>query len=429
MFRGPLVVRVLPGVSLLRQARYNTLMIELSNIDDACSRCGLCLREQKVEGMPELMCGDLAEELLATQDLAELSPEAYEFIVSCALCNACTARCPQDISCAETVTAAREKLVSLDPEHLDNYRAYRVDYRENCFTVLRERAGYAYDDLLDAPFEKREQSSNEVSLFFSGCSLANYSEALTKATFLLLKQHGAVQGLSVHCCGKPLGDMGARDAQKHYGIHLVAALRQGAVNRLVVACPNCFSALQALFAQHKIDDIALEPLPRVLEALGIAYTGTAFARVSVHDSCPDRSNGLFAQSTRALLGLGTTTPEIQEMQNHGLHTICCGAGGMASLGNPALSTKRRARRLDQFKNTGAECLVCNCVSCVQALVQNAEAPPVHHYLELLLDIPIDWQAVQKNVDRVYLEAGEKLSLPLEQCTPVFANPTDKSKGT
>lgn len=394
-------------------------MEKLSDIDAECIRCGVCEKQQCAEGMPVIMCGDLAEELEAARDITEVSPGAHEFLLSCSLCDACTAYCPQLISCAQLVKTGRERLLGLQPELARSYRPYRVDYRENFFTELQKASGFAYDDVLDSSPRARDASRPDegIGLFFPGCSLSSYSEELTKATHDLLLNRGAVQGMSVYCCGKPLSSIGAPAAYRSYGTGLIERLRERRVSRLIVACPNCYCSLDSLFGQNNVGDIAIEALPRVLLELGLTYTGGEFACISVHDSCPDRTSLCFAQATRALLAPGGM--DIREMESQGTNTICCGAGGFAQVGGPEHSAARRARRVRQFEDTGADCLVCSCIGCVNAFLSDENAPETRHYLELLLDSPINWDAVQHACESLYDEDEVAFERPLSESTKVF----------
>jgi Fe-S oxidoreductase len=186
---------------------------------------------------------------------------------------------------------------------------------------------------------------------------------------------------------------------------------------LVVGCPNCFYKLSELLAESNAKDIIVDDLPTVLKGLGLQYFTGEYASISVHDSCPDRSGLHFAEATRALFeaeGL-----RLLEMQDHGGSTLCCGAGGLAQVGGPTKSAERRIRRLRQFAQTGAECLVCSCMSCVNAFLSDRDAPPTHHYLELVLDTRINWQAVQLAFDTMQLQYRHLLTLPLAESTRVF----------
>lgn len=385
------------------------------------------MKQQAAEGMPAIMCGDLAKEAAAAQDLAELNSEAYDFFLSCSLCDACTVFCPEHISCTELVKAGRERLLELQPELAQGYRAFFVDYRENLFTALKDAAGFIYDDALEgaAKHEIKDKAKDEdrvgleeKTLFFAGCSLSSYSEDLSNATFALLQEQGVVDGMTTYCCGKPLGDIGLREAHEAYGKSLIELIKKQGYTRLIVACPNCFYELKALLEHPKDKNLVLEDLPAVLLTLGMSCKGDEFSSLAVHDSCPDRFSRRFAQNTRMLLRSEDST--LIEMKHHDRNTICCGAGGMAQVGGATHSAKRCLRVLEEFADTKAECLVSSCVSCVNAFVSSAsQAPIARHYLEILTGVAIDWQLVQRAFDKVYQSNEEVFTLPPSKSTKVF----------
>jgi Fe-S oxidoreductase len=259
----------------------------------------------------------------------------------------------------------------------------------------------------------------------------------------VLRQGGTVQGMSVYCCGKPLTDSGNAEAFERYADGLLALFEQRGVARLVVACPNCFYWLSALFKARQVEGIALDVLPEVLTTLecdrgrfsvtpspSVLSAGAtdgvtenrplshpSVVSVAVHDSCPDRADGRFGRATRALLA--SEGLAIKEMEHHSASTLCCGAGGLAQVGGSAHSAERCERRLRQFAATGADYLVCSCMSCANAFLSHTSAPKTRHYLELLLDTRIDWRAGQLAYDKMLVQTRELSALALGVGTKIF----------
>jgi Ni,Fe-hydrogenase I small subunit len=46
----------------------------------------------------------------------------------------------------------------------------------------------------------------------------------------------------------------------------------------------------------------------------------------------------------------------------------------------------------EFQETNADCLVTACVSCTNSMLRSGTPVSAHHYLELLFDTPIRWEA-------------------------------------
>ncbi|MDR2672714.1 MAG: (Fe-S)-binding protein [Coriobacteriales bacterium] len=450
-------------------------MFDFDQIDDACIRCGLCMSQQRAEGMPALMCGDIAQTFANVKDATEIPEDTYEFVRSCSLCDACTAACPRKLSCAEVCRAARQVLARLQPELADEYRVFRMDVCENLFAGMRLAGNIVYSEYLGGPAPPLEldasqpratQPSAQRTLFMPGCTLSSYAEEVTRATFELLVARGAVCGMTAYCCGNPLSNAGLIDDYNRYAAGFARLLQRHRIDSIVVACPNCLRRLEFLVEQNSLE-IILVPLPTVLVELGVRYTPVPTAldvpttatadtptmpvhpsgdnveiqgapkltqtkvltltptaappcpsSISVHDSCPDRESGRFGRATRHLFI--DSNIDLVEMANNGKKTICCGSGGLAQVYGPEHPRARRDRRLEQFAATGADCLVCSCISCVNMFLSAPDAPPVRHYLELILGKHIDWARMAHNMDKATVAKGS-LDTALADATPVFAD--------
>jgi Fe-S oxidoreductase len=419
---------------------YNNQMIDFAKIHKQCIRCGLCSKKQQLEGMPPIMVGALADELRKATALRDLPAKTIEFIRSCNLCDACTARCPKDISCGAVVRTARQKLLELDPAIAGDYRSYRVDYRESLFNCLRKAGQITYPEFFDTSINPSAASSApkyRVSLFMPGCTLCSYSQPLTMATFDLLLNRGAVDGMTAHCCGNPLNNFGENGAYQTYVENFTKLLERNNVRRVVMACPNCMYSLEAAFKEAGVTGIELVPLPELLVEMGIRYSGPqsdqpvgaigvggrapwdSFSSFCIHDSCPDRFTQRFGRATRQLFEVPGV--DVLEMHDHGLNTICCGSGGLAAVYSRHAAYRRQERRLDQFVATAAECLVCYCISCANMFVSSPTRPQVRHYLELICKVQLDWEAMGNAINTLQHDPNHPLTHPLTNSTPVFDN--------
>jgi Fe-S oxidoreductase len=266
----------------------------------------------------------------------------------------------------------------------DDLRPYRVDLGGDIYTTMRAVQGFAYDDALDST-----ATTAPRSLFFPGCSLAAYSQELTLAVYHYLSDLGEVDGISVACCGNVLDFVIPPDGRARYADKLAARLKAHGVTRIVTACPNCYQAYQNLVRSGRMEKLEVVTVSEILVAQGVRFALSEempFASVCIHDSCPDRSDGVFASSVRTLF----SKRDIREMAHNRRYSRCCGVGKLLVLKNPTASRRLVNERLIEFDATGAECLVTCCTNCALAL-KNASRPS-YHYLELIFDIAIDWAA-------------------------------------
>lgn len=75
--------------------------------------------------------------------------------------------------------------------------------------------------------------------------------------------------------------------------------------------------------------------------------------------------------------------------------------------DPELYAARGRRRTQEFEATGADRLVSACVTCGYALSHQMQRGTVLNYLELVFDMPVDWDQVRTNQELMwYGEQGE-----------------------
>lgn len=269
--------------------------------------------------------------------------------------------------------------------------------------------------------EAEEEHTVEKSVFFPGCSFLNYGMPLVQAVYNTLREAGEVDGISLLCCGKilsyePNGDV----VRATFENQLIDRLAEVGCERLICACPNCVKALRDAFARdERMAGVKIDVLPEVLYRLGYTvnpevaqaifarriaedkwYSGEisdneAFYReienapavkLAVHDSCPDRGYGEFADGTRKVVPAELwVDPEHCRKKS-----VCCGSLPRAA-GKVKQADKCALLNGEEAIEAGANAIVTPCVSCVFQLTMAQKKVPVFHYLELLYNWPIDWR--------------------------------------
>ena len=244
-------------------------------------------------------------------------------------------------------------------------------------------------------------ASGATSLFFPGCSLINFGLPLVEAVYQTLVEAGIVEGISLLCCGKivsyePHGEAVRASFEEQLRETLIAA----GTKRMVTACPNCVVALRSMLgADVRTQDIRVDALPAVLAQAGYRIDAApvtrlvadasgiapADVRVGIHDSCPDRDRGEFADGLRALM------PERLVVQGgHGRgRSLCCGSI-LRAHGKDSAADALARKHGEDARTVGASALVTVCASCALQLNVSQSAVPVFHYLELLYDWRIPW---------------------------------------
>lgn len=238
------------------------------------------------------------------------------------------------------------------------------------------------------------------SLFFPGCSLINYAMGLVQAVHRTLLEAGCVDGVSLVCCGKilefePQGEM-RRAAFERQLVERIAAT---GVLRIVAACPNCVRELRAaLGADARTQGVEVTPLPAVLAGLGRRIdeegvralvgpsNGEAPLRLWVHDSCPDRDTGEFAEGVRALVPASM----VANARSARTRSLCCGSIVRAA-GRPQAADGLAAQHGARARRAQASALVAACASCAYQLATAQDEVPALHYLEALYGFRVDWK--------------------------------------
>lgn len=350
-----------------------TLEQTCQEICNACINCGECVTEC-------LMLKQIGEDIPSIATRKPTVDEAF----SCSLCGLCEAVCPSSLSPKRMFIEARMKAVENSEIPIDNYRYMFPDRDLTVMSAYRELNGIRYDE-----FEPDEES--EI-VFFPGCTMLSYSPELTKAIFNNLALQYKGLSLLMDCCGLPLYQLGLKSRGNNYVSSLMTKLTKLKVKKLIVACPNCYYQLRPFLKDTEIT------LMTIYEALSDSVLfnkrieETASKVVTVHDSCPDRFEGIFASQARnALLNKGYQWVEMEHSQKM---AVCCGSGGQISHFRPDLGENLVKSRVDEAEDSGAQILTAYCLGCVLNLSKVQGATQAQHVLNLLLELELDFQGLK-----------------------------------
>lgn len=351
------------------------------SITDNCTACGACRQEC-------LLLEEIGEDptAIARRDIA--SEEAF----SCSLCQLCQAVCPEGLYPGGMFAEGRAAAIEEGCFPIADYRYLFPDRKINSCSLYREKYGISYDDL---PVDREAQAA-----FFPGCTLLTYSPRLTRASFLRLQSSWPSLALLLDCCGKPLYQMGLVDRGSSYTRYLKEKLAQLGVKSLITACPNCYYQLKGDLEAGGVEvKTVYEAWRGNPGALSSEAQAMAVVPVTVHDSCPDRFEGIFgAEARRLLRGLGL---DLKEMAHNRKETLCCGSGGQVTHFRPELAEAVTKRRLEEAEASGAEMLVGYCLSCVLNFAKFDSSLKVKHLLNLVLGVDEDYARVKSRAQALF----------------------------
>lgn len=352
--------------------------IEFRNeIAEQCIGCDLCK-----DGC--LLLEEIDQELV---DIATRNPEVEE-AYACFLCGQCEAVCPLGLSPANMFAQRRAEAVAAGEIDIDEFRYMFPDRPLTIMSMYRQYNNIDYQDL--------NLNVNGDIGFFPGCTMMTYAPALTRKIYATLQELYPQLVFLDDCCGKPFYQLGLLSrGEKNRGV-LEEKIAGLGIKTLVAACPNCYYELQKVLQGQGIKVVTVYDLIKGLNQVNL---NTIPARCTIHDSCPDRFEGVFGQQVRDALQQGSY--EISEMEHNRQTTYCCGSGGQVSHFRPDFAQEIVERRIQEATATGADTLVTYCLNCVLNLSKNAPGLKVTHALNLLLGIDEDYNGLKKQVNEMF----------------------------
>lgn len=335
--------------------------------------------------------------------IAERGPSVEE-AYSCSLCGLCEAVCPVSLSMKNMFYEKRTAAVDNREIDLSDYRYLLPDRKTTPLTLYRDLNDIHYDDLLP--------DGETPVMFFPGCTMLTYSPELVRALSVEINIKYNKMAISTACCGLPLYQLGLPERGDAYIAKVKAEFAAHKVRTLITSCPNCYYQWREILKDTDMTLLTIfEGLTdtRVFENNGsdsdmaiVNGCSDAAKCITVHDSCPDRTDGIFAGQARAALrSKGYILLEMEHSRNM---THCCGSGGHVShFFRPYLAENLKTARVAEAQNTGAQVLAGYCLSCVLnfAKVSGISGLKVQHVLNLVLGLDQDFSEVKNKSQKIF----------------------------
>lgn len=371
-----------------RQAEKVNQQIKISQqIGEQCMSCGQCMDQCYL--LQEI--GELPAELAGRTLSCE---EAY----SCSQCRLCEAVCPLSLPVSNLFLAARNAAVEEARINVDDYRYLCPDRSGNLMSLFRE---YCHSDYRECPVDQEGKTA-----FFPGCTFLTYAPRLTKATFNILRTRYPDLTLLSDCCGLPLRQLGMEERYHAFVRNLKSKLEKLRVQTLIVVCPNCYYQLRPVLKAIQVKLITVYEALQQIDDFNRFQAPGAGMLVTVHDSCPDRFEQIFAAQVRGTLRQKGFA--LAEMKHHLDTTICCGSGGQVSHFRPEQTERLRKACRREAEESGADLLVGYCLSCVLNFAAVEHGIKSWHVLNLLLGIDEDYAGLKAKAQAMFTgEEGEK----------------------
>jgi fumarate reductase (CoM/CoB) subunit B len=354
-------------------------------------------------------CGNCAESCRLLTDLKKcpktlaLRGISWQEAYGCALCGKCEAVCNLGLSPFRMFEQRRVEAVKNKEIDVNEYRYLFPDRPVTVMSLFREFYGIDYAGLnMSVPSE---------TAFLPGCTMFTYSPELTKKVYAALAKDYRNPILLDDCCGLPMYQIGLPARGDKIKERLKTKVTDLGVKRLIVACPNCYYQLKKENLFRGVE------LVTVYEALHNYFVPNRASNGSseiytVHDSCPDRFEGIFAQQVRA--ALEQAGYPLAEMKHNRQNSICCGSSGQLEHFRPEWSKEHHLQNLDEAAAAGADVLLAYCQACVLNIGDVADRRvKVKHVLNLLLEFEEDYKEIKQMASEMFLgEQGFDLYIKL-----------------
>lgn len=353
---------------------------DCQEIISKCIGCNNCIAECK-------MLQEIGKEI---NQIAERGPSVEEAF-SCSLCGLCEAVCPVSLSPRRMFADTRTSAVKNHQISISEYRYMFPDRKNNVMSLYRELSGIQYEDL--------HPDRESPVAFFPGCSMLTYAPDLTRTLYTELNKEYKELTLLTDCCGLPLHQLGLKERGEQFICDVKSKLLSLQVKKLITACPNCFYQLRPVLEDSETSLITIYEALANNELFHIPLDEHQRKEVTIHDSCPDRFDGIFGTQTRkALIQKGFPLVEM----NHNRQTaMCCGSGGQVTHFQPQMAEDNVKNRLDEAEKSGAEILAAYCLGCALNFAKMPSKMKIQHVVNLLLGQEQDFCGVKAQAKKLW----------------------------
>jgi Fe-S oxidoreductase len=212
-------------------------------------------------------------------------------------------------------------------------------------------------------------------LFWVGC-FGSYDDRNIKVAASLvkiLKKAGldfAVMGNAEWCCGIDLRRMGSEHLYQENAKRNSDFLLQVKFQKILTACPHCFSTLKNEYRQFGTDFEVVHSTDLIDQLIQEGKIGIAprngETTITYHDSCYlGRYNDVFEPPRRVLKNI----PDLHlvEMERSRKKSFCCGGGGCHMWMEEKAGRRINEMRIEQATKTGAQIVATVCPLCLISL--------------------------------------------------------------
>jgi glycolate dehydrogenase iron-sulfur subunit len=390
-------------------------MINVSKINEiaaVCSSCGNCLfscpvyNAELVEPLSPRGRVNLIKSLMNGR--LEPGSSNQKFIYQCALCGGCEHTCTKGVEFVDlmidyrTKAAGGKKIPLVKKTILYLYQS-----------ILFKKFIWVVDLLAKTPLRKkltiprRRKAKNKQLftsktegqqydiLFFPGCVNTHFYPEIIEKSVKILETHGfsVVVPKGLACCGFPYLSQGWKEKFLSLRKTNHKVFSRYNFKYLVVPCGTGTMTFNRYYDMFSGEEKSFE----IFEMTQFFYTHIPEAKIDfpTHncDGCGDAKEGVKGKVTwhdpcHNVKSLGIVDAPRHYMKQLGddfvddKSALCCGFGGIFSVGFPTTSKKILDRRKDKLNEIGAETVVTACPGCYLHLKENLNDKEVKFFSDM-----------------------------------------------
>lgn len=211
------------------------------------------------------------------------------------------------------------------------------------------------------------------SIFFPGCSFMKFGNEVIYKTLGILRLEDENTEVCSLCCAYPSQVLDKEYFKKNRE-KIVRFLVDRNIEKIYVACPNCYNMLEKLKNEYNLNFSVImlyKILNEKLTTIDRYYP--IKEEVVIHDPCIIRNDVTTQNTIREILE--KIGQKYAEPANTKENTICCGNINMTHILNPKLANTICKKRVDEL-NEKAEVIMSYCNGCLYSF-RKCNAKTIH----------------------------------------------------
>jgi Fe-S oxidoreductase len=289
----------------------------------------------------------------------------------CTTCAQCETYCPRGVDIAAVIRGVRQIAWERrqTPEGLPSL-LWSVYWNNNPWTQPPSHRAQWASDLKLEPFD----SATHEILLYIGCTSSYDPRAgqIARALVKVLRAAGikfGYLGEAEPCCGEAVLSVGHQPYFQDIIQHTLGVFREHSVEKLVTISPHCYDVFQNHYPR---ETNGIQPLhytqflADIVANRRLDLVDRNPLQITFQDPCYLARHNLETAAPRSVLN-AIPGLKLNEMENSGEETLCCGGGGGRMWLETAAGERFADLRIQEAIETGAEILVTACPFCVACL--------------------------------------------------------------